>query len=427
MRQLSAALVVIGGLAAGAGWAEEALPEPLTLPFALSLSNADHPDLALQDAALQRARAGRELVAAEQGLQVELDGRLQWVDPSRIAFDQSSDDSDIGVVVSKLLWDSGHGQAREAAAELQVAEQQWRFMGTRQRRHLQILDAYLDVLLADLEYDRDNEDMATAYVSFDRGRERQSRGQLSEIEVLALQTEYEAVRVKRYQSEVRQRASRHRLSLALNRPGQLSAALVYPEVPPWQDLPGLEELTVEVLANNPRLQALRAARDAAERQIDAAGGKYGPRLSGEFEAREYRRETGSNDPLRAALVFRMPLYDGGVSDAEQAAARAELQRATAELARAELELQESLVDLWLQRDTLAAKRQQLEAQDRYSEHYFDRSRARYEMEVAADLGDAMVRISEVRLQRARLDFEWLRLLARLDALRGKIGGGEING
>ena len=66
-------------------------------------------------------------------------------------------------------------------------------------------------------------------------------------------------------------------------------------------------------------------------------------------------------------------------------------------------------------------------QDDYRELYLDRSRALYEMEVRTDLGDAMVQMSAVRLDRARAVFDWMLTRAQLAALSGGLIDAEAKG
>lgn len=55
----------------------------------------------------------------------------------------------------------------------------------------------------------------------------------------------------------------------------------------------------------------------------------------------------------------------------------------------------------------------------YRELYLDRSRALYEMEVKADLGDAMVRVSEAERNLRKIQFDITLGWARLETLVGQ--------
>ena len=85
----------------------------------------------------------------------------------------------------------------------------------------------------------------------------------------------------------------------------------------------------------------------------------------------------------------------------------------------EIDVRQTLLESWLALDTLAAERDSTEAFAVYRDLYLDRSRAFYEHEVRADLGDAMVQISESTLRSARVDFELALAWARIHGLTGR--------
>ncbi len=87
---------------------------------------------------------------------------------------------------------------------------------------------FFEVLLADMEYDRDSEATAVAYTRYDRLRDRNELGQVSDIEVLQAASEYRLVRRERAVSQGRQRTRRALLAEVLNRPGVLPDTLVEP-------------------------------------------------------------------------------------------------------------------------------------------------------------------------------------------------------
>ena len=55
----------------------------------------------------------------------------------------------------------------------------------------------------------------------------------------------------------------------------------------------------------------------------------------------------------------------------------------------------------------------------YRDLYLDRSRARYELDLQTDLGDAMVRFSDARLQAARVKYQLELAWEQLDAITGR--------
>jgi outer membrane protein TolC len=143
-----------------------------------------------------------------------------------------------------------------------------------------------------------------------------------------------------------------------------------------------------------------------------------PHLDGELEASSYSRELGSNDRWRAGVTLSVPIYNGDRINAAVAREEAAVMRLQAELAQAQQELRQSLLDSWFELQQLVLQRDQAKSELNYRELYLDRSRARYEMEVTADLGDAMVRLSDAQLALIKNNFDTALAREQLSALLG---------
>lgn len=398
----------------------EPLPEPLSLEQALELADSGHPELVVAESGVERAQALREGVEAIDNWRADLEGRLQWVEPSPRLADQGNEDHKIGLVLSKRLYDFGRTDSALAAAESELRSSRLLYTDARARHRIAVMEAFFDVLLADLAYARDNEAMATAYVAFDRQRDRLEQGKISDIEVLESEAEYQQVRTRRYASDVARRSARARLALLLNRPGKLPATLIRPELPNLdRKLPEVEQLQDIALANNPEVLALREQVEAARERLQAARADKYPIITGEMEAADYSRELGSSDRLRAGVRINVPLYRGGAVRAEVARQQADMKRTAALRAQAEMDLRQAVLDLWQRVYVLRAQRDQAQVEIDYRDLYLDRSRALYELNIRTDLGDSMVRFSAARYDSARTAFELALAFARLEALLGQ--------
>lgn len=415
------ALILAGPTAAADDVATEPpLPEPLSLEFALSLADAAHPDLQLAAAATDIASAQRDRAAAAYGINAGVSAAATWVEPADRALDQSHNDSSASLVLTKRLYDFGHTRATVAAASALLRGSQLRYIDAQSQRRLAILEHYLDVLLADLHFRVEDEAMAIAYVRVDRARDQQELGQVSDIALLAAETQYQETRSARFKAQAEQRVSRVALAETLNRSGQLTSVLEVPALDAIEAAPPeLKQLLTETLGENPQLRALRAETEAAREQLQAARASDRPVISGRAEANEYQRQINSNDPWAVGVQLDIPLYTGGRSRAERAQARAELTHNEASLARAELELRQTAQALWEEITVLRASREEAQTRIDYRELYLDRSRALYEMEVSTDLGDAMVVSSQAYLRQAEVDYQLLLNGARLNVLRGR--------
>lgn len=401
--------------------APPSIPDPLTLDQALAIADSSqHPQLQLAESELERAQAVRDGVDASDNWHADLEGRLQWVDPSPRLADQGRQDHKIGILLSKKLYDFGRTESALAAADADILGSRLLYLDEQSQYRIEVMEAFFNVLLSDLAYARDNEAMATAYVAFDRQRDRLEQGKISDIQVLESETQYQQARSQRYASDVSRRSTRARLALLLNRPGALPATVVRPDLPHLdRKLPEVEQLQEIAQANNPQLQALRHRVEAARERLQAARAGRKPVVTGQMEAADYSRELGSSDRLRAGVTVRVPLYTGGAVAAEVARQQAEMKRAAALRAQREMDVRQAVLDLWQRIYVLRAQRDRARTEIDYRDLYLDRSRALYELDVRTDLGDSMVKFSAARYDSAQADFQLALAFAQMEALLGQ--------
>lgn len=373
-----------------------------------------------READLARSQASLDAAVARTGFGTTLIARGRFVETQSSVSYREHDDHALRISVSKPLWDFGRTDAATKAAQGAVERDRWRLADARHARRMDILHAFFDVLLADLEYAHQNEAMAIAFVTLDRARERNALGQVSDIDLFERESVYQFVRRTRYAAEARRRSSRARLANVLNRPGELSSRLVAPALAMLdRAAPDHAALESEALENNASIKAARAGIEAAREGVAEARAGHGPLLSARFEAGIGSRPANSNDTLRGAVVLEVPLSSGGRLRAEVVKREADVTAASARLREAELRVRQAVLESWLALETLAAERASARAFADYRDLYLDRSRALYEHEVRADLGDAMVQVSESILRSARVDFELALTWARIHGLAGR--------
>lgn len=399
----------------------EPLPEPLTLDKALALADAPHPDLQIAEARVRMAEAELQGARAGDDLDIYVDGALAHVEPPDYVLDQSNDDHRLLLNVDKTLYDFGRTRSASAAAARQLDSYKHLHVNTRQQRRLEIMRRYFDVVLADLQYYRYNEMMAVEFVELDKMRDRYELKQISDLALLEQEAVFQRSRYLRSRAQNNQRETRARLAQALNRPGQLPRNVVPPALPDIdRELPEVQRLQTLALQENPVVKSLRERLEAAQARVDGARAGDNPTVSGKLQAGAYSRERHSYDDFRAELQLTIPLYDGSRTDAEVAREKARLFETRALLTRAERDVRQQVLELWLQLDSLKVRREQRESEKWYRELYLDRSRALYELEVNADLGDSMVRYTEAERNATESDYETALAWARLNALLGRL-------
>ena len=397
------------------------LPEPLTLDLALSLIDQQHPDLRYVDADLQNAKSSLQQTLSNDDLTIKLKADARWIEPSALAPNQSKEDHRLGLYVNKILYDFGRSSALTDAASQHVLSQNSQYMNAQQHQYLNVMKRYFDVVLADLQFYRYNEEMAVAYIQFDRIQNRQKLGQYTDVEVAEKEVEYQRVRRLRTHSQNQQRVTRSLLAQALNRPNNLPSTVSKPELDVVsRKLPEVEILQKHVNENNPVLHALRTKLAAAKSNIEYARAGDNPILTGGLEAYNYERETSSSNKWQANITLDIPLWDGDRVDAAVAKAKAAAYKIEAQLAQQELAIQQQVLELWLGIETLRIKYEEVQTAMNFTELSLDKSRALYELEVTSDLGYSMVKFSEAERNVVQTNFEIALAWAQLDALSGSL-------
>ncbi len=426
MPSISAAVILLmfplaSLYAAEATLKSESLPEPLTLELALSLIDQLHPDLRYVEAGIQSAQSNLMQTLSNNDLNISVRADARWIEPSILSTNQKNEDHSLGFYVNKTLYDFGRSSAQVDAASQQIINKSLQYLNAQQRQHINVMKRYFDVVLADLQFYRYNEEMAVAYIQFDRMQIRAKLGQFTETDVAEKDVEYKRIRRLRSHSQNQQRVTRSLLAQALNKPNNLPSTVEKPELDVIsRKLPDIEELQKKVKDNNSVLGALRAKLAAAKNNIQLAYASDNPTLTGGFEAFNYERETSSSNKWQATITLDIPLWSGDRVDAAVAKAKAKVYKIEAELAQQELAAQQQVLELWLGIETLKIKYDEVVSGMNFTELSLDKSRALYELEVTSDLGYSMVRFSEAERKVVQTNFDIALAWAQLDALSGKL-------
>lgn len=397
------------------------LPDPMRVEDALQRVDALHPRIRRFRAEREEAEQALEATRAERDLSVNAHLEARWVEPNDYVDDRSNNDSRASIVARKLLSDFGHTKTRESAGQQRVeaAEQEEHLAHARHRIH--VLERFFDVVLADLAFARDTEAMASAFVAKDRAEERNELGQVSDIEVFRLESEYQTLRVQRTRALQEQDRARAELAEALNRPDRRVRMVLAPMFPlSLPELPELEALLDELDRTSPRLTAERHRVEAASRAVAAARSRDGPRLYAEAESGWWNRDLGGGrNPFAAGLVLEIPLYSRRHRDSHVGQAVAARHRAEATLGEARIEARNRLRELYDEARALQAQRDEAAWRMDYRELYIDRARYLYDIEDQADLGDSMVQQSAAAYFNARTEVDLALTYERLALLTGR--------
>lgn len=391
----------------------------LTLEEALATADAQHPDVLLAQANRDIALAEVELAGSRSDTGISLEGILRSGRPSNSGQDFTADNS-IRLAARKTLYDFGRSSNAEQAAQLNFQSREADISSALDRRRLEIMSRYFDVLLADLQYTVDNELMAVHYVSFDHGRDKLERGQISSLDLAELESRYTDTLEKRNISEQRQRLTRALLANSMNRPGDLPSQLDDPKLNDNQrKLPAFEALLPILQNNNPQLRAYREMLAASQKRIDALRADTRPTLDAELQASDYSRTASTRDNLSAGLILTWPLYQGRRVESRVARERSEFNKLQASAEKIKMDLTQALLETWLEISQLQSSAKT--AANKYADLrdlQLEKSRGLYQLELTSNLGTAMVGTAEANLRARRIEYQLALSIARLEALIG---------
>ncbi|MEM7563979.1 MAG: TolC family protein, partial [Pseudomonadota bacterium] len=165
----------------------QSLPEPLSLQAALDTAeNESHYDILNLDHRIKALQAKLGVEAGEQGFRLDFEGRIREVGPSEASPSNDSGDNAASLILSRPVYDFGYSNAQTSVMEMQLESLLLERKITIGSRKLKILEQYFDVLNADNTFISENEALAIDFIRFDRARENQELGKISEIEVLRL-------------------------------------------------------------------------------------------------------------------------------------------------------------------------------------------------------------------------------------------------
>lgn len=251
------------------------------------------------------------------------------------------------------------------------------------------------------------EEMAIAYVRFDRARERKELGLATDHEVLRLESVYREKRAELFYAQ-------HMYNHTLLQIKEL-AGIPYETIIQVEDLPTREvdrlikpfpELLKEALEKNTSLRIKDLEVKSYEEDIKVVRQVISPRLSLRI----------STD--KSGLELSTPIYDA--SKQYKVDYLASLKRsAQSEREGIEASLRLMFFSAPYEWEYLRAKLTEAIAKDRFAEENLTLRRSEYELELAFDLGYAMAEKSEAEKQLMEARYKLILLWAKLLSLAGR--------
>jgi len=394
------------------------IPDPLSLQQALNLASSTYPDIAIARGMLEKASARQALFEAENNVQINLDltpQKIKLTTTGRI-----TGDSYASLNIRKKLYDFGYTDSLGAARHAEINQYQHQLTQSNLQYQFEIVQSFYNVILADLRYTFENEEMSQLYVSFDRLNKRHTLGMISDVDMLNAKNLYREQLNIRTASEHQRRISRQRLALKLNLPEQLPGHLVMPKFRHKPlSIPDVSQLYIAATHSNPGILALRENVKTMQKTLSAQKARFNPSISAIVDLNEYERALRSRADIRIGLQLNVPIYLGGKKQAYSRLAYVEYLNSQQKLRQAEFALKEQLLVLTSRLQTLKVEQQTALERISFRDQVLDKQRALYELEIQASLGTTMANLTRAEWQAVRVQFEIKLTQIQIDALLGK--------
>ncbi len=320
-----------------------------------------------------------------------------------------------------LLLDFGNRLARIRSAEIAVKIKKELLQELERQVKIRLVKLFMDLYMAEKTAEVRREEMAVAYVRFDRERERLSRGLSDRVKVAEWEKRYRAFRAellsaqRRYNETLLEIKRFVGLDVETYVDVDLSDLLSFRV--PVEKTVYVEHLLSGLEGNYLlRVKELEIAyfRSRAQEQKRIL---Y-PELSVYLNLRSTYEEA---DRFRSGwnLILRLPLFDGRASFFREKSFR-DLARAV-EVEREDLyqKLKRRALEAVYRWEELVGEYQSALAFDSWAQENLDLSRSSYELELAFDLGYAMSTKTEAERKVAEAKFRLILFLMRLYDLTGE--------
>ena len=371
---------------------------------------------------IDSAQAELDLVSSAFDPTIDLYLRGERVDRAMEGLEHSRDDSSATLRIVQDLFDFGSRSEMKKARSVGLQRARKQLDQELQKNRLLILQRYLEVLLADLDYGVKNEEMTVDFLRFSRLQEGYTDfGTYTQVEVLESQAKYQAAFVIRQKANYERQASRRRLANAMGLEDYVPRDLTLPDLSEFleRELPEYNDLLAKVLDANPELEIAKLQVQEAIHTAGSREAKFKPSVQGIIEGKKWQQPIGTRDEATVAIELRVPLYAGSEKRVTQQRNRIAVEQSYANLTSIEFDLRETTLQLWLELNELSTSSVAADVATEYRDYYLDRSRTLYELEVKSDLGDAQAKLLGALRDKSQVDFQTVLVWTQLDLLMGK--------
>ncbi len=319
-----------------------------------------------------------------------------------------------------LLLDFGNRLARIRSAKINVEIKKQLLEEFRRQVKIKLVKLFMDLALAEKLAEVRREEMAVAYVRFDRERERLNEGLSDRVKVAEWESTYRRFRADLMKAQRDYNRTLYEIKRFLGLEVDAPVEVVYRSILDFkvpQNVTIDTEYLLKRLKNNYLVRVKSLEISYLEEKAKENRRMFFPELYAYLSVKNYYEDM-KESLSEGNLVLRVPIFD--MASRLRYLSVLQLKRA--------VEIEKDDVERTLKRDILSApyewerllaKYQDAVTFDNWAQENLDLSRSNYELELAFDLGYAMSTKTEAERRVMEAKFEIVLFLMRLYDLIGE--------
>ncbi len=316
-----------------------------------------------------------------------------------------------------MIWDWGVLSKEIESADIKIRVEKLMLKRAYENFKIRLVDLFWKIKLAEKRAEVKREEMAVAYVRWDKARNEREEGLLSREEEARLETVYRKKRMELLKAQYDYNRYLNKLVYLIGI-DKKDFEILIPDIK--VDINGefkSDYVKGEAFTGNYDMRVGKMLIEYYESKRD--GQKYAPQLFVDFGGGYSTRPFGSRYKWYGGIRIELPIYDGGFISARRNFYETKRMKIVDRLNFLKKKIEGEIESLYNRWELIRGCFEYAESLERHSEENLDLKRSEYELELAFDLGYAMSYRSYAELKRMECEHKLTLFLMDVYLLMGK--------
>ncbi|RUA04195.1 MAG: hypothetical protein DSY43_06880 [Gammaproteobacteria bacterium] len=394
------------------------IPNPLSLEQALKIGEKHSSAVQKQQLNIDENTLNLETIQSKFDLKSTVDLQLARRDD----YANNINDSHTFIHFEKVLFEQ-NANINADATQQKIINTKQNLVYIKKENKIEIMRRFFDVILVDMQLETTLERLAISAIRANNVKDDFDINKASEVELLQKQASTQLDVSQRIKIEAQQILKRAELADILgvsyeNRPDDL----VKPELKHYFNKPitALDVLRKNAFKNNTVLQIMQQNLSSLKHQFSRHKGDYGVIIKSNVRIGEqaYLRDKYGN--LRYGVNLTMPFGTNNVKQQTIAKLNLKIKQIKIEIEQFKRTLSSQVFALWIKLNELKQIHKSLTTELEYRDLYLERARAKYELELASDIGEALTQFTNTEYKLSKNQFDFVIAFEKLALLTGEI-------